>query len=482
MKSGILTVPRHDWRAILRFWAIFIVAVGFAGASTAAILRLLDQPEVWVAAVIPFLAVLALGMFAVPVHMLPAITVAILAIFPTRLIPSGGPFNALPPLAMILAVWVFRRVILDQHRPGVVRFGPVTKVGPRLAVYTVAILLAAWLFLTALIAGGGETEIGWTIAFVVSALLPLLVFDAREEAALLRPVLIVVGALVGANIFVEMLLGVSPVYGIVDIVLGASREFEFSVYRARGAFSHPLFAGAFLTIPAALAIGGWITTGKKWMLLCGAFAGLGILGTVSRGSIAAIAIAVGIAVVVAPFFLGWRHITRWFALLGLTAAGGIAVLNFGPLLDRADSIESRLSADVRDRALTVAIDAARYAGWFGTGPGTSGETGRLFDSIVIENSLLQLLISVGVPGLLLFLGFMGCLVLSAWSHRDLGAGMAIIAYVVAITGFNSLDAVRSMHVLIGLLAILAIHDVRGRIGSAPVVDSQFRDRTPVPVG
>lgn len=482
MKRGFLTVPRWDRRAILRFWVTFVVAVGFAGLVTAAILRLLDEPEVWVGLAIPFLAALAIGMFAVPVHMLPAIVVVILAVFPTRLIPSGGPFNALPPMALLLAVWVFRRLVLDQRSQRLERFGPVTRVGPRLAVYTLAILFAAWLFIAAFLAGGGETELGWSIAFVLSALVPLLVFDAREEVALLRPVLIIVGALVGLNIFIEMLLGFSPVYGIVDVVLGASREFEFSVYRARGAFSHPLFAGAFLTIPVCLAIGGWITTGKKWMLLCGALAGAGILGTVSRGSIAAVAVAVAIALVVTPFFLGWQRITRWFALLALAAVGGLAVLNFGPLLDRADSIESRLSADVRDRALTVAIDAAQYGGWFGTGPGTSGETGRLFDSIVIENSLLQLLISVGVPGLLFFLGFMGCLVLAAWSHRDLGVGMAVIAYVVAITGFNSLDAVRSMHILIGILALLAVNDAREMARPATDVRDSFPTPTSVTAG
>lgn len=456
--SGYLTAARPGLPARLRTWAIFALGVAFTGAVTMGLLRVVEEPSFAVALAVPLLAALAVAMFAIPVHMLPSIALAVIALVPTRLVPSSGPFNALPPLAIVMGIWVLRRFVLDHRGPRTALLPPVTKIGPRLAVYATAIMLVVWLLLSTFRAGFGDTSVGWTIAFTASALLPLLIFDAREEVALLRKVLLVVGAIVGANIFIEMMLGTSPIYGLLALFAGGERTFGFAVYRARGAFSHPLFAGAFLTIPAMVGIGTWLTTGRRWTLVCGLLAAVGVLGTVSRGSILALGVAAGIAVIVAPFFLGWKNITRWFALLGLGVVGGIAVLNFGPLLERSDSIESQLSAGVRDRAVTVALDAAAYGGWFGTGPGTSGQTGRLFDSIIIENSMLQLLISIGIPGLLLFLAFIGSLIWAAWARGDLGVGLAIIAYVVAITGFNSLDAVRNMHLLIGILALLALHD------------------------
>ncbi len=58
-------------------------------------------------------------------------------------------------------------------------------------------------------------------------------------------------------------------------------------------------------------------------------------------------------------------------------------------------------------------------------------------------------------------------------------GSPIIAYVVAITGFNSLDAVRNMHVLIGILALLAVHtsDARARPISDAATSSTFAPTT-----
>ncbi len=455
--TGYLTARRSDIGGAARYWGLFVLAVAFTGAITFAMLRVVEEPSLGVAIALPLLAALAVGIFLIPVHMLPSVVLAVIALVPTRVLPTSGPFNALPPLAIVMGIWVLRRFVLDHTGTRHAALPPLTRIGPRLAVYATAIMLVAWLLLSTAREGASDTTVGWTLAFTASALLPLLVFDAREEVALLRKVLLVVGAVVGVNIFIEMLLGFSPLYGALALLGGSERTFGFAVYRARGAFSHPLFAGAFLTIPALVGLGTWLTTGRRWPLVAGILSAAGVLATVSRGSLLALGVGVGVALLVAPFFVGWRHITRWFALIGLSVVGGIAVLNFGPLLERSDSIESQLSAGVRDRAVDVALNAAAYSNWFGTGPGTSGRTGRLFDSIIIENSMLQLLISIGIPGLLLFLAFVTSLIWCAWGRGDLGVGLAVIGYMVAITGFNSIDAVRNMHVLIGILALLAVH-------------------------
>ena len=84
---------------------------------------------------IPLVMVLVIGVFLIPVHMIPAVIVAVLCVVPTRFIPNDGPFNALPPLALVMGIWVLRRVVLGQGAGRASRLPPLTRIGPRLAVY-----------------------------------------------------------------------------------------------------------------------------------------------------------------------------------------------------------------------------------------------------------------------------------------------------------------------------------------------------------
>jgi hypothetical protein len=461
--------PAGAWRP----WLLGALATVFVLGGTAAAIRAIDEPSLAIAALIPALTVFAIALFTVPVHWLPSLAMAIIALFPTRLIPAEGPFNAVPPLAMIMGVWVVRRLLAPGGR-GTLPAEKRSALAARYAVYATGLLFAVWLVCSTALNGGDETSIGWSVAFVTSVLVPLLVVDARREAHLLRETLLVVGALSGLYILGESILRFSPLYGT------ASGDLVFSVYRARGAFSHPLFAAAFLTVPALLGLGTWLTQGRRWPLVAGLIAAAGVMGTVSRGPLAAVAVAVGLGILISPFFIGWAHAKRWMQLVVVAAVGGVGALNFGPLVERADSIESRISADVRDRAVDVAFRASDLSGWIGTGPGTSGETSRLFDTIIIENSMLQLLISVGIPGLLFFLAFAAALAWRATITGNLGALLALVAYLVAITGFNTLDAVRSMHIIIGVLALLAVHGgERAAVPFAPTAArTDLRERIP----
>ena len=119
----------------------------------------------------------------------------------------------------------------------------------------------------------------------------------------MRTVLLVVGAIAGANIVLQLVTNGPALYAIFP----TSREFGFSVYRPQGAFNHPLFAGAFLTIPALDRHRPVAHDRAATPLVAGLFAAAGVVTTVSRSSIGAVGIAFGVAVVVAPFFLGWAN-------------------------------------------------------------------------------------------------------------------------------------------------------------------------------
>lgn len=431
----------------------------FAGAFTVVAQ---SRPVVAVVA----LVVVALGvavLLSVPVRLMPAAALVVFAVFPAQLQPDQGVGNVLRPALLVLYVWVLRRwwstsgsgdpqAVLGPH--------PARRVFlPHLVTYLAVVLLAVWTAMTLSWSIVPTTSTAWTTVFLASCFLPLLVLDARAEVAAMRTALLWVGAVLGAYAVVEQALRTSPLYGAVYSLLGAAAREPWAVYRSEASFGHPLWAGAFFVVPASLGLVSWLQTGRTRDGVLGALAALGVVMTVSRGSLLALGAGLAVGVLLVCFAAARPAAKRLLGVapLGLIAFAGLSV--FQPLAERSGSEESGLSAGVRERAVVVALRAAEQSDWLGTGPATSGVTGRTITDIVIENSLLQLLMSVGLPGLLLFLLVVGAACLAAISRCDLAAAAALVAYVAAITGFNSLDAVRSMHVMIGFLLLLALHGV-----------------------
>ncbi|TFD56425.1 hypothetical protein E3T41_14545 [Cryobacterium sp. Hh38] len=177
---------------------------------------------------------------------------------------------------------------------------------------------------------------------------------------------------------------------------------------------------------------------------------------------------------------GEKHWGKFALLAVLVAAGIVALFQFDAFTARNNSVEAELSSQARDLGVWVSLQAANLTGWIGSGPGTSGITGRLFNEVTIENSLLQLLISIGLPGVLLFLLVIGSGVAHALSQRAVGAAAALVAYTVCIAGFNAIDALRPMHLLLGCLLILTLNpgktDAAAGLVTAPARRSLARPK------
>jgi O-antigen ligase len=252
------------------------------------------------------------------------------------------------------------------------------------------------------------------------------------------------------------------------------------VYRAEVSFGHPLFAGAFLSIPAVLGLADWLDTGRRRSVVLGLISALGVVMTVSRGSILAVGVASVFAVLAAFLMNRTGGVPRAIGVVGIGLVAVAGLSGFSPLAERDSSVESELSAGVRQTAFDVALRAAHDSGWLGSGPWTSGIAGRLLQDVVIENSMLQLLISVGLPGLLLFLAVFGAAAVESLRRRDIGGAAIILAYLIAITSFNSIDAVRSMHAVLGLLLLLALNGAGGIPRSPDAGLAASAKRVPVP--
>jgi O-antigen ligase len=397
-------------------------------------------------------------LFLLPVHVLPAVALVTFALVPARILPQEGPLGALPLTTMIIVVWALRRLLptRSDSQPLATPSQPF-----RSATRYFALLFLAWTLFSLARSTDLQASLGWMISFSAAVLLPLTIGSATREAYWVRRSWLVLGAWLGAYAAIEGMLRFNPIWGTVFTALGLSDHQHWSVYRADAGFGHPLFAGLFFAVACALAVGIWLRENSRSALAAAVFSGLGLVATVSRGAILSAAIAVGFAYLVSLVLRGEK---RWgkFALLAvLLAVAIVALFQFDSFTARNDSIEAELSSQARDLGVWVSLQAANFTGWIGSGPGTSGITGRLFNEVTIENSLLQLLISIGLPGLALFLLMIGSAVAHAVSRRAVGAAAALVAYTVCIAGFNAIDALRPMHMLLGCLLILALNPTLG---------------------
>ncbi len=432
-----------------------IIAIGLmAGAVLVPVaIRLFDDLGRPAIPLIAFLFVGVTALFLIPVTWLPAAAIVLFAVIPDQLTPGDGVFSALPMITAVVVIWVLRRVVLRQGHDA---SPSVRLTAPRAYAVLAAVFFLIWTVFTTVMSDTLAFSISWIISITLGAFLVMLVPNAHTEARLLREAWIITGFAVGIYAGIEIALGRSPLFDPIYSAFGDPVNQHWSVYRAVASFGHPIAAGAYLAPAAVLGIVRWLETGRMRYLVFGGGAAIGVVATVTRGSIAALAIGLLAAVLGILLFGVQRSVWR----LGLFTVGGalaaFVVLRYSPLAERTASSESAGSTVAREIGFETALKASEFTGWLGSGAGTSGITGRLFNPIVIESSVLQLMISVGIPGLALFLLVVGALLVNSLRGRDVASAAAILTFIIAISNFNAIDAVRSLHLLIGLLFLLGL--------------------------
>lgn len=424
-----------------------IVAAGRIGAEGGV------GPALLVGAV----ACAAVLLVVLPVHWLPAIAAVAFAALPNTMVPNDGVLRAAPAMALILATWAVRRLLLAPGDPAETdsKGSPLVVAA---SLFSAAFL--AWALLTAGQASSAESSYGWVLSVALGAFSVMVVPVAQREAHLLKSAWVATGFVVGLYALVEVTLQRSPVLAVVYDAIGSTPDRDFgtgtAIFRADAGFGHPLWAGAYLTAAAVLGIVGWIQGGRKRDLVFGIGAAAGAVATLSRGAVSSIAIGIAASIVLVAL-VGTRR--RWWRIAGAVVGAGFAVsivLSFDPLISRIESAGAESSSAVRITAAEISLESARSNQWLGTGAGTSGFTGQTYSDITIESSLAQLLISLGIPGLALFVMIVTALFLNALRARDVASGMALLAYAIMISTFNAIEGVRSLHLLLGLLFLLCI--------------------------
>jgi len=404
--------------------------------------------------VTPILLVSAVVLFVVVLLVVDTDLLLPIGLASTALIPIG--WTGLPeavtvvsPGAVVVLVWAVR--------------GGLQQSGSSVLVAVLGLAAIAWLTVETVTSISLVRSIGWSTSFVVLVLVPLLSrsLDERETRRITTTWIVLVIGLTGFGV-AERLLETNPLYG--SLFLGGEYPIlqHWSSYRITTTLGHPLSNSLFFAIGVTLTLGRYVHEGSRHSLLAAGVGLAGLLLTVSRGGV--VAVAVGVAVVlVAPQARkdgrGGAHGTSRRRVTGLLTlvTGGLAILASPEFQERQQSWSGIASAQQRSEIGPIVLRAASSMQWLGSGPGTSnGLLRTLGTPVIIENSYYQLLLSLGVPGLALFVGLVATVVVVGLHRRDAAAVGALAALCVAAGGFNWIEADRPSMLYLGLLAAMAI--------------------------
>lgn len=398
-------------------------------------------------------ATLVFSLLTLPVHLLPMLAFAQYTLGLAHVVSTGLPIGI---SASIMIFWAFRRAIVAVGISTLKSSQfPRTLEGRKLpmTVPVLAIALMVWMFFLSAFAPLKDESIGWIISFLPVVILPLIFRDLSLEAKAIRNAWVILGAVLGIYASLEVLFQENFLYW----ALGANPSQHWSVYRAEGAFGHPLLFGAFLAVAAVLAFGEWLD-GRRAVFFVAAFcASAGVIATSSRGSLVALFVGVVAAICMVVLRPGRSHKERAVGLILALGTAIALVLMLTPLLDRWFSEEAERSTVARTEGLELAIFLIKSSNYLGTGPGTSSLAARSAGSTLpIELSPLQALVSLGVPGSLLLLCILFVALHRSFRDRNIVAVSGVATFVVAISGFNYFDDRRSALILLGCILIISL--------------------------
>jgi O-antigen ligase len=391
------------------------------------------------------------ALFLVPPRALPLITLLVFFAIPSEYLPLPGAIRHLPLAALPLAVWAFR-----ERRSGPVPLSIAALAGSLVVWTTVAELLSPM---------PTRSGMAWWIAFLIT---PCLVVLASPRLDVER--------------FVSWLLGLATVtglYGLVEtFVLHKNPLYDalyssasnpltqvWESYRATTSLGHPLDNSTVFAVSAVVALDRSFThrEGKRLALFQVAVLLAAVAATKSRG--AGVALAAGVVVVLARRWKASRPMRKALVLV-VVAVGSIGLA--AVIGARNKSVEGQSSSQQRSTLLRDTREAAAGHGVFGVGPGESEQfrTDQGLSTVSdagLENAYAEMAVSIGVPGLLLFVAMVSVLILMGLRRPEtVGLGAGLFVFAVSVGGYNALESHPAGLALLALLSQGIVVQARSR--------------------
>ncbi|BBY63022.1 O-antigen ligase family protein [Mycolicibacterium helvum] len=424
---------------------------------------------------VPIMFVSALvGACVLPRNSLPPMALWLVVLLPVSVMTIPTPLSKyFSPAVLVIAIWAIRLAV--GQRALLLRVP--------LRGWLIIPPLFLLLFVSALGSGRTDLTMAWVAVLTLCVVAPAILGQIATED--IWPGLL--WAFAGIGIFLgllsaaEFFLDFNPWASLIRYDISSQ---TWSTFRARASLGHPLTmsTAASVTLVACLFPGG---DKRLWWQWAGAFGALvAVILSVSRSSV----FAIGIAAVVGLFAVrassravaqGKR--SRWGSLF--LAGGLISVVAFSPLLARrSDSSEGLGSAEYRSDILRKALDLITDHPLVGYGPGTSYVVyAQHYASSIrigrLENSVLQLIISIGIPASLLSLIGLGIMIGIALKRSRPGVAAGMVAFFVTIAGYNALDVNPALLAFVAPLiycAMMPITDVTATANAYSLVHSSGR--------
>lgn len=379
--------------------------------------------------------------------------VVVLALAPPMLLPfSALIMSAVIPVQVIkiafggvpFALWLLRA---QTRRPQALTRALAAAAG----VWAVASFAAAPLHRL-----GGIT---WLLAFLVGIIAPL-VYSMPAVSMRLRRTYVWFAAIVaGYGIIEKWILHSNPLYGHLLAGDPSNPVLQiWSSYRATTIIGQPLINATIFGPALILALDDYLRRDDAtgWTLMQAALLTGGLVATVSRGP--TVAVGVGIALLLALRQRGKGRL-NWRILLVTCALAAASFVVIPTLIARSDSVEGRGSLLQRSFLIQDTELALSHSYLFGVGPGEAEDYRETRDlprsGTALESMYAQVLVELGIPGVLLFVAAVASVALPALRRADQrGAAVALLVMMASLGTFDSLESRQNLMIILGFFLCL----------------------------
>jgi polysaccharide biosynthesis protein PslJ len=388
-------------------------------------------------------------LLTIPVRWLPSAVLLAFALLPVAVLPGNRITASLSPVLATTLVWVFRCYNQPRLRPW-----------PKILCG----FLVIWLLALTVTSIDHRASVLWSmnLFLLVIAIVWLASKTPPRAIRLLGQTWMILGAALGALALVEHLLGHNPI-PYLGTHYTLTQEY-WSVYRVTTTLGTPLVNGTFFA--AALAIAWVRLTSCPSLFAMVSFlgAGSGLVFSYTRGAFLGAGVAL-VVVTIAGFMRRGGDIG--LKVLGVIVLSVACIGGYTAIQVRAQSAEASYSATLRSQAVRAATTIAAEHHYLGSGPGTShraqlaaGTTAVAYYSqrSGIENSYLQFLVSIGIPGAAVVCLLIAVMLIgSLRRHAYAGAG-ALVAVAISAGGYSMAEDAVPTLALIGLAMLLGVGD------------------------